>query len=136
VAVPWFRRLVAGLSPRRPGFDPGSVRMGFVVDNVALGQVFSPSTSGFPCKFHSTGSPLKSSSQWCTISLQGCGASVAHLLRCHSIIIITTTKLTSWSAVILQNVIFPQLPKKFPAFYGTEGSLQCRQEPWFSERSL
>jgi hypothetical protein len=39
-AVPWLRRLVAGLSPRRPGFDPGSVHVGFVVDKVALGQVF------------------------------------------------------------------------------------------------
>jgi hypothetical protein len=38
--VPWLRRLVAGLSPRRPGFDPGSVNVGFVVDEVALGQVF------------------------------------------------------------------------------------------------
>jgi hypothetical protein len=27
------------LSPRRPGFDPGSVHVGFVVDKVALGQV-------------------------------------------------------------------------------------------------
>jgi hypothetical protein len=42
--VPWLRRLVAGLSPRRPEFDPGSVHVGFVVDTVALGQVlrFSP----------------------------------------------------------------------------------------------
>jgi hypothetical protein len=40
-AVPWLRRLVAGLSPRRPGFDLGSVDVGFVVDKVALGQVFS-----------------------------------------------------------------------------------------------
>jgi hypothetical protein len=39
-------------------FDPGSVHVGFVVDKVALGQVFSPSTSGFPCQFHSTGAPL------------------------------------------------------------------------------
>jgi hypothetical protein len=28
------------LPPRRPGFDPGSVNVGFVVDEVALGQVF------------------------------------------------------------------------------------------------
>jgi hypothetical protein len=31
MAVPWLRRLVAGLSPRMPGFNPGSVHMGFVV---------------------------------------------------------------------------------------------------------
>jgi hypothetical protein len=36
----WLRRLVACLLPRRPGFDPGSVHVGFVVDKVALGQVF------------------------------------------------------------------------------------------------
>jgi hypothetical protein len=73
--VPWL----AGLSPRKPSFDPrpdragfvdklhwgrffsrvlqfhhvdpGSVHVGFVVDKVALGQVF-------PCQFHSTGAPL------------------------------------------------------------------------------
>jgi hypothetical protein len=39
-AVPWLRRLVADLSPRRPGFDPGSVHVGIVMDKVALGQVF------------------------------------------------------------------------------------------------
>jgi hypothetical protein len=33
------------------GFDPGPVYVGFVVDRVALGQVF-------PCQFHSTGAPL------------------------------------------------------------------------------
>ena len=38
--VPWLRRLVAGFSPRRPGFDPVSVHVGFVVDKVALGRVF------------------------------------------------------------------------------------------------
>jgi hypothetical protein len=36
--VPWLRRLVAGLSPRRPGFVPRSLYVGFVVDKVALGQ--------------------------------------------------------------------------------------------------
>ena len=40
MAVPWLRRLVAGLPPRMPGFDPGSVHVEFVVDKVALGQVF------------------------------------------------------------------------------------------------
>jgi hypothetical protein len=39
-AVPWLRRLVAGLSPRRPVFAPKSVHVGFVVDKVALGQGF------------------------------------------------------------------------------------------------
>jgi hypothetical protein len=45
-AVPWLRRLVAGLSPRRPGFDLRSVHVGFVVDKVALGRFF-PEYFGF-----------------------------------------------------------------------------------------
>jgi hypothetical protein len=40
IAVPWLRSLVTGLSPRRPGFAPRSIHVGFVVDKVALGQVF------------------------------------------------------------------------------------------------
>jgi hypothetical protein len=47
-AVPWLRLLVAGLSPWRPGFDPRSVDVGFVVDKVAMGQGFSPEYLGFP----------------------------------------------------------------------------------------
>jgi hypothetical protein len=45
--VPWLKRLVAVLSPRRPGFAPGSIHVGFVVDKVALGR-FSPRTSVSP----------------------------------------------------------------------------------------
>ena len=57
LAVPWLRWLVAGLSQRRPGFDPESVHVGFVVDKVALGQVslrvlrFSP-VSFIPSVLH------------------------------------------------------------------------------------
>jgi hypothetical protein len=40
LAMPWLRQLAAGLPPLRPGFDPGSVYVGFVVDKVALGPVF------------------------------------------------------------------------------------------------
>jgi hypothetical protein len=90
-AVPWLRRLVAGLQSRRSGFDPGSVCVGFVVDKGALGQVFPPNTSVFPCQFHSTGAPLlgkwknwspfsSSSSQGCTISLKT-AVLPYHLLR-------------------------------------------------------
>jgi hypothetical protein len=57
-AVTWLRRLVTGLSPCRPRFDPRSVHEGFMVDKVTLGKVFPPSTSVFPCQFHSTGTPL------------------------------------------------------------------------------
>ena len=57
-AVPWLRRLLAGLSPRRPEFHPGSDHVVFVVDKVALGQVFPPSASVFPCQLYSTGTSL------------------------------------------------------------------------------
>jgi hypothetical protein len=57
-AVPWLRRLVAGLSLRRPGFDPGSFHVGFVVDKVALGQVF----------LRVIGFPLSISFHWCSIT--------------------------------------------------------------------
>jgi hypothetical protein len=40
LTIPWLRRSVTGLSPRRPGFSPGSVCVGFVVDRVAVRQVF------------------------------------------------------------------------------------------------
>jgi hypothetical protein len=33
--------LVAGYPSRRPGFEPGSGHVGFVVDKAATGQVFS-----------------------------------------------------------------------------------------------
>jgi hypothetical protein len=39
--------------PRRPGFEPGPGHVGFVVDKVALEQVFSE-YFGFPCQLHST----------------------------------------------------------------------------------
>jgi hypothetical protein len=39
-AMPWFRWLVAGLSKRRPGFDPRSVYVRFVLENVAMEEVF------------------------------------------------------------------------------------------------
>jgi hypothetical protein len=39
MVVPWLRRLLASLSPRRPRFAPGSVHVGSAVDTVTLGQV-------------------------------------------------------------------------------------------------
>jgi hypothetical protein len=50
-AMPWLRRLVSGLSPRRPGLDPGSFHVGFVVDKVALGQVFLRVLRFYPVNF-------------------------------------------------------------------------------------
>jgi hypothetical protein len=84
-ALPWLRRLAAGLPPRRPGFDPGSVHVGFVVDKVALGQGFPPSSLAFLCQFHSTGAPLLGKGQKIIFIFiiglhnkpHGCSASVA-----------------------------------------------------------
>jgi hypothetical protein len=53
--APW---LVAGLPTLRPRFDHGLVNVGFLLDEVSLGKVFPPSTSVFPCQFHSTCAPL------------------------------------------------------------------------------
>jgi hypothetical protein len=43
------KRLVAGIPPRRPGFKAGSSHVGFVMDRVALGLVFSEHFV-FPCQ--------------------------------------------------------------------------------------
>jgi hypothetical protein len=43
-------QLFSGFPPRRPGFKPRSGHVGFVVDKVALGQVFSE-YFGFACQF-------------------------------------------------------------------------------------
>jgi hypothetical protein len=52
-AAPQLKRLVADFPPLRPGLKLGSSHVGFVVDKVALGQVFSE-YFGFPCQssFH------------------------------------------------------------------------------------
>ena len=39
-AVPWLGQLVASFSPRKLGLDPVLARMGSVVSNVALRQVY------------------------------------------------------------------------------------------------
>jgi hypothetical protein len=46
-AVPWLRRLAAGLSQRRPLLNPRPVHVQFEGDNVALQQRFSPNTLCF-----------------------------------------------------------------------------------------
>jgi hypothetical protein len=53
MAEPKLRRLVADYPPRRPGFEPGSGHVGFVVDKEAWDR-FSPSTSVSPANLHST----------------------------------------------------------------------------------
>jgi hypothetical protein len=48
--VPYLKGLVAGFSPRRPRFYPRSGHVGFVLEKVALEQVFSE-YFGFLCQF-------------------------------------------------------------------------------------
>jgi hypothetical protein len=47
LAMPCCWHLVAGLSPLGPGFIPGPVHVGFILDKVALGHVYSEDC-GFP----------------------------------------------------------------------------------------
>jgi hypothetical protein len=47
-----LKRLVAAFPPRRPGFDPGSGQVEFVVDKVAM-DGFSPSSSVSLTNLHS-----------------------------------------------------------------------------------
>jgi hypothetical protein len=49
--LPWLRRLVADVPARRPGLDPGSFHVGFVVDKVALGHVFPRGKGKVKVKF-------------------------------------------------------------------------------------
>jgi hypothetical protein len=46
--VQWLRQLVVGLPPRRPGFDPSSHHVRFVVDKVAPGRCFFSKYFIFP----------------------------------------------------------------------------------------
>ena len=55
-ALTCLRRLVTGLSTRRPVFESKPVLARFTVNKVALGQVF-PNTTVFPCVYHSTTAP-------------------------------------------------------------------------------
>jgi hypothetical protein len=82
-------RAMAQAVSRRPltaeaRFRSGLAHVRFVLDKVALGQVFSPSTLVFPCQFHSTGPPLHGKIKKIIIfitglhnKLQGCSAFVA-----------------------------------------------------------
>ena len=60
--MPCFRRLVAGLLPRRPGVDCRPVHVGCVVEKVALGQVpLRVIGVFFSCQYFSTNTPYSSS---------------------------------------------------------------------------
>jgi hypothetical protein len=53
-AVPWLRSLAIGLTPWKPGFDPTSVQVGFVVERLALGQVSVRVLRFCSVNYHST----------------------------------------------------------------------------------
>ena len=65
MTVPWFRRLIAGLSPRSPGFDKASVTLRFVVNKVALVGC-TEITSDFPCQYRSTDAQYSPSTPYCS----------------------------------------------------------------------
>jgi hypothetical protein len=83
--------------------------VGFVVDKVALGQVFPPSSSGFPCQFHSTGGPLLGKGKKIIIIFifitglhnkpYGCGASVASAAG------VLTSKKTNHHVLVIEKKI-------------------------------
>ena len=53
-----LRCLLAGLSPRRPGFDSRSVHVGILGKKSGTVTSFSPSNSMFRCQYHSTNIPF------------------------------------------------------------------------------
>jgi hypothetical protein len=53
MVIAYLRRILAGRSMWKPEFASGSVRVGFVVDIVALGQAFFR-VLVFSCQYHST----------------------------------------------------------------------------------
>jgi len=63
-AVPCLERLLADLPPRRPPFNPRSVKVTFVVDKVTMGQVFLWGLQSFPCQY-SADDPHSSSPTCC-----------------------------------------------------------------------
>jgi hypothetical protein len=65
-AVPW---LSYGLSQRRPGFEPRPIHVGFVIDTVALRQVFLRALLFTPYPCHSANAPYSLIYHICYISL-------------------------------------------------------------------
>jgi hypothetical protein len=51
--MPWLKQSVFRLSTQTPGSETRSLGVGFVVDKMALTQVFSEAY-GFPCHYYST----------------------------------------------------------------------------------
>jgi hypothetical protein len=110
------RRLVAGFSPWRPGFDSGLARIRFVVAKVALGQFLSENLV-LLSQYHST-SALAFQKQ-CSFSnlipLDGKALSLIFLFL----------KVFKKHGHTLEKLIFSQLLTKFPLFNEQDGLLPC-----------
>jgi hypothetical protein len=141
-AVPWLRRLAAGLAPRRPAFDSGVSLCGICGGQSGTGTGFSSSTSVFPSQFHSTGAPLLGRGQKIIIIFifitglhnkpHGCSESVAsaagpftakkrHILICfpeRSNKIRTIPSPGKLTACILSRKSFNQCPSKVRRIFG------------------
>jgi hypothetical protein len=53
-AITWAVKCVSSL---RRKFDPRPVPVGILMDEMALGQVFSPNAYAFSCQYYSTNAP-------------------------------------------------------------------------------
>ena len=62
-ALPWLRRPIVGLSPRRPGVCH---RSGICGGINGIGAGFGPSTSVLSCQYYSTNAPHSSLSTCCS----------------------------------------------------------------------
>ena len=56
--MPWCRRLVPAFLPRRPGFEPSAVIVGFSEEQMVTAIYFSPSALTSPCRYHYKNVPL------------------------------------------------------------------------------
>ena len=93
--VPWLRQLVDRLSLQRPMFSSIPVHEGFVVDHVALGQVFLRLLLPPPLSVLLTQSFVYQ--------------------RC-----LLTYLVTPWCRFLLEKLTGLQPVKKFPTFHGTQ----------------
>jgi hypothetical protein len=98
--MPLLRRLVACLSPRRPGFTPGTFHVGFVVYKVVLYRI-SPCSSDFPCQYHFNVALYShtSSGRWTTNPLEAA-------VQRHSLTPSTWTTLTRYISQVFEPCIF------------------------------
>ena len=83
MALPWLRRLVAGLSPRKPGFDPRPGHMEFLFHRVALRKMFLRVVLFSPVQYNSTHAPYSTST--CCSYQQDKRAKSGNLPKSHAV---------------------------------------------------